>query len=277
MKYRRTGFTLVELLVVIAIIGVLVGLLLPAVQAAREAARRMQCGNNLKQISLGMHNYHDTFNVLPPNFINQGPQVHWGWGLMMLPFIEQRPLYDQINPSLWGAGGGDPVHVPSPTNGLQATVATYLCPSNVGLDGNNLNSSRFAVNFSAILDGLSNTMLLAERDTHRRGGGAWAGRARSTAATGFRVVWPINSVGTDRWNNPTCFRYAIGSLHPGGMQFAFADGSVHFLSETIEAATAPANHGCGNSGQTIDAFFPMNNFVYQKLYNIRDGMPVQIP
>ena len=89
---RRTGFTLVELLVVIAIIGVLVALLLPAVQAAREAARRMSCSNNLKQLALGMHNYHDTHGKLPY------AAAHWGYGgwvKMTLPFIEQRAIWEK--------------------------------------------------------------------------------------------------------------------------------------------------------------------------------------
>src|ERR671912_555830 len=103
---RRRGFTLVELLVVIAIIGILVALLLPAVQAAREAARRMQCGNNLKQLGLALHNYHDTFKVFPPALLNsghvsagyvtanfpEGPRNHSGH-LFLLPFIEQTTLH----------------------------------------------------------------------------------------------------------------------------------------------------------------------------------------
>lgn len=116
MKSRaRIGFTLVELLVVIAIIGILIALLLPAVQAAREAARRAQCTNNLKQIGIGLHNYHDTFKVFPPALLNSGRQsassvlTQWradqqvlnttGWALL-LPFMEQTALADLYNYNL---------------------------------------------------------------------------------------------------------------------------------------------------------------------------------
>ncbi len=99
----RQGFTLVELLVVIAIIGILVGLLLPAVQAAREAARRMQCSNNLKQIGLALHNYTSAFSALPsgcnglPNAAGTNFNGHgWTWHASVLPFIEQTTLYQAV-------------------------------------------------------------------------------------------------------------------------------------------------------------------------------------
>lgn len=96
---KRSGFTLVELLVVIAIIGVLIALLLPAVQAAREAARRMQCTNHLKQLALATHNYHDTYNSLPTSctlLYNNGGAHGWSYASQLLPFIEQSALFENI-------------------------------------------------------------------------------------------------------------------------------------------------------------------------------------
>ena len=148
---RRTGFTLVELLVVIAIIGVLVGLLLPAVQAAREAARRMSCSNNFKQIGLGVHNYHAAYNQMPINKTGTGilPGTNWwddsivannqqlSWLVGLTPFVEQQALWEQIsNPSTvggnWPAMGPKPVdwrysYVPYMTN-----IPTFRCPSDPG-------------------------------------------------------------------------------------------------------------------------------------------------
>lgn len=146
-KKFRTGFTLVELLVVIAIIGVLVGLLLPAVQQAREAARRMSCSNNLKQLGLAAHNYHDTFNVLPPALQNSGrynnEQYHLdtaggvknttGWA-MMLPFLEQASIHENFNFDV-STSRSSPYGIPlvgdaTLNSELYSTrVSTFECPS----------------------------------------------------------------------------------------------------------------------------------------------------
>lgn len=129
--YRR-AFTLVELLVVIAIIGVLVALLLPAVQAAREAARRMSCNNNLKQVAIAMHNYHDTFQRLPPGqwnnyYTNDAPWIRGCWVQPMLPFIEQKNLYE-IYDSARKTNGDWALLCPN----KDSIIKTLICPS----DGN---------------------------------------------------------------------------------------------------------------------------------------------
>lgn len=134
-RARCLGFTLVELLVVIAIIGTLVGLLLPAVQAAREAARRMSCGNNLKQIGLALHNYESANRRLPIGWNGftdpiQGTTFRWSYLAGILPYLEQGNVFDNLNLSLtlYPPGGGQPprpIHVPI----ISTLIPTYLCPS----------------------------------------------------------------------------------------------------------------------------------------------------
>lgn len=120
----RRGFTLVELLVVIAIIGVLVALLLPAVQAAREAARRMKCQNNLKQVGLALQNYHDVFNILPPGGVSTNET---SWTVFILPFMEQKNLYEQFN---FNAGAYTSGTNQVGRNALALNkIDAYLCPS----------------------------------------------------------------------------------------------------------------------------------------------------
>ena len=130
----KSGFTLIELLVVIAIIAILVALLLPAVQQAREAARRSTCKNHLKQIGLGLHNYHDTYNVLPPGWIGyRNTQTTitdaWGWNTYILPMVEAGPLYDALqlkNAQSLTAGVNDTAVRRAE---MRKPLAVYRCPS----------------------------------------------------------------------------------------------------------------------------------------------------
>jgi prepilin-type N-terminal cleavage/methylation domain-containing protein len=145
----RHGFTLIELLVVIAIIAILVALLLPAVQQAREAARRSSCKNNLKQIGIAMHNYHDIHSTFPPAYINQfnydptqgtdyknalaAERCGWGWGAFILPQLEQSSIFEKLNvgtirikDSLQSGGTEDRLAV------MQTRIAAFRCPSDIG-------------------------------------------------------------------------------------------------------------------------------------------------
>jgi prepilin-type N-terminal cleavage/methylation domain-containing protein/prepilin-type processing-associated H-X9-DG protein len=193
----RRGFTLIELLVVIAIVAVLIGLLLPAVQAAREAARRIQCVSNLKQIGLAIHNYHDAIGTLPLGcavvFDRGGNPIFNGWGVTarILPYLEGQSLFNACNFSLAN-------ETPQNDTAMRIGIATYLCPSDGRNqvifidDGQPRNNTNYAFNrgdwyvwggafaappnspfranacvtLGAISDGTSNTLLAAEVKTH---------------------------------------------------------------------------------------------------------------
>jgi len=194
MRQRR-GFTLIELLVVIAIIGVLIALLLPAVQAAREAARRAQCTNNLKQIGIAVHNYHDSTNALPWGFGYTGWN-DWSGHVLILPYMELGTLYNALNFVTGGAqvnGGNGLMN----TTVQRAKVNGFICPSDTdrltNVEGHNnymsnggstplalMNTSGFngpmswtpvsypngrmgPSSFASVVDGLSNTALFSER------------------------------------------------------------------------------------------------------------------
>ena len=312
-RWPRNGFTLVELLVVIAIIGVLVGLLLPAVQSARESARRMQCSNNLKQMGLAMHNYESTYKKLPSALMGSSPARSepsgeqddgYSWAVAILPFLEQTNLYNQLDAN--GLARGVPLgsfgimkryRSANPSSpvipGGQTKLSVYRCPSSalpdivpatwtvpgstnavppnanqpcIGyatIDYKGAGGSQrgdFGVlhklwerpnntAFGDITDGLSNTILIAES--------AYLTGNNTTTPTAFED-WPLwiaapntdESIRTNgRFNSPincqckpsTMVR-AINddcafSYHVGGAQFAFCDGSVHFLSENLSQQT----------------------------------------
>jgi len=284
---RQKGFTLVELLVVIAIIGVMVGLLLPAVQAAREAARRMSCSNNLKQLGLAMHNYHDTFNTFPVGARTCTTFNCWGFGAAILPFIEQTALYDTLQV------GSNNYNIPTiaavPVLGRK--IDSFTCPSDIGADQNpnfgNYGKSNYPISegisgsatrgvlMRDIIDGTSNTLMIGERalimgnTPFRAWGATWAGRRveTNTAALGH-ASWPPNTTG-DPFT--LCQRHAFSSLHPGGTQFVLADGSTRFITETIDSRTnySGACPDLANLKAAVPA--TINNRVYQNLFIRDDG------
>lgn len=251
------GFTLVELMVVIAIIGVLVALILPAVQSAREAARRSTCKNNLKQLALALHSYHEIKNVLPAGSYVVGPSFAtlsgWGWGAMILPHIEQGTLFNSLDFNLGTA-------VTTNRALITTSLATWKCSSDsvegtvdVAIAGHpnaqvaegsyagvtSMLSGMSNVRFRDVTDGLSQTLMLGERihqpatPTSLAFTSSWIGTIAETDIYVFNSIpfvaanelHPMNRGGSD----------AFSSRHFGGAQFALGDGSVRFLSEHMDA------------------------------------------
>ena len=219
-KLRRRGFTLIELLVSIAIIAVLIALLLPAVQQARDAARRSQCRNNLKQIGLAIHNYADLNRTLPSGYVSTytstgddlGPG--WGWGVMLLPQLDQgpafqrisfsRPIEDTFNATVrvntfpvflcpsddaqprWPARRYDPVTGTPLSPICEVGAANYVGmfgTSEPGVDGEGVFFRNSSVSFRDVSDGLSSTIFVGER-SHRLGEATWVGSVTGALLAG---------------------------------------------------------------------------------------------
>ncbi len=277
---RRAAFTLIELLVVIAIIGILLGLLLPAVQKVRETAARTQCQNNLKQIALALHDYHDAQQSLPPGYFAVLPYVDgatdtapgWGWAAFLLPYLEQGNLFARLNFT-------QPVQN-SPA--VQTRVKVYLCPSDLpppgafplpdgfgntlclagptsyaaccGSDASDTTAPdglgafyrNSRIRLTDITDGTSETILVGER-AWANANGIWAGAvpdgviqrgASNPCQPNIPGAWyPAATLvlAHAHGNNPlvdadgSAGMDDFSSKHTAGSNFAFADGSVHFI------------------------------------------------
>lgn len=222
----KKGFTLVELLVVIAIIGVMVGLLLPAVQAAREAARRMSCGNNMKQIGLGLHNYESTFKLLPLNRSSGDPipdpapltARSLSWMVGVLPFVEQQAVYDTIDFNFESTNdprNGPNFNAPPPFSNAavaRTIVPSYRCPSD-GLSDPRMNGRA----------NRTGDKELAVNNYKGVAGSNWAwGNFQVTTAPFAGTRWGLQTNGLDRgngmmmrghlFNNQTEFRHVTDGL-----------------------------------------------------------------
>ena len=265
---RRSGFTLIELLVVISIIGLLVALLLPAVQRAREAARRIGCTNNLKQFGLALHGYHESHGRLPmgytfsPGYVRGG----FGWGAMILPGVEQRALFDAAN-------FGRPLWDRSNATAATTPLGVYLCPSDetspgrfLERDGFRYAKSSYVANFgpgnmdaspddrrglfsrnsstgfAEVTDGLSQTLAASERHN-----GVYTVAIGSHEHFDAETVWvgAVKEDPDDDHAHTTLFQTShpptspqmndqdAASRHDGGTNFLLADGSVRFFKNSI--------------------------------------------
>ena len=253
------GFTAIELLVVIAIIGVLIAILLPAVQQSRETARRTQCRSQLHQLLLGVHNYFDAHQAFPIGSMTVGPSFPtasgWGWGAMLLPFVENSALYRKIDFDIGTGVGSNRQTISNP-------VPFWRCPSDsapatievVAGDEGPLSVAtgnycgveavfRPMISFRPrdVTDGLSQTLFIGERVFLPSDGislpytSSWCGRIATRTRTLPNSIPHLPAIAAALPNSSKFDPNVFTSHHTGGVQFAFGDGSVRLLPATIDA------------------------------------------
>ena len=266
---RRLAFTLVELLVVIAIIAILIGLLLPAVQKVRQAAAKSSCQNNLHQIALAMHMFQDANQHLPTGWVttstgSNAPSPGWAWGTLILPYIEQNNLYSVLNPDTSGASF---TLTNAMVAAMQSPIKTFVCPGdgngqtlnpnfasgdgtagdttvaksnyviNRFLLGPNTNNVPVNATIQGIPDGSSNTIMVGERDMTVNVAAPICIRSSTSSCSfegrGGYSQNPQPPAGTASWTTGSDERLAFNSQHTSICNYAFADGSVHAISNSI--------------------------------------------
>jgi prepilin-type N-terminal cleavage/methylation domain-containing protein/prepilin-type processing-associated H-X9-DG protein len=262
-RFSRSGFTLVELLVVIAIIGILIGMLLPAVQMVREAARRTQCSNNLRQIALAFHLHHDSHQQFPtggwdwfrpPLFRDSQPVTgadqHAGWGYQILPYVEANNVYQ--SDALTAIATPTPLFFCPSRRGVQVIegednyfprfqlpkVVRALCDyAGSNRDGTGVLKQFEPLSFSDLADGTSNTLLVGGKRLNVQHLGTW----QDDDNEGYTAGWNEDTI--RRTDLPPAPDYSatvgdgeklFGSSHPSTLNMSFADGSVQTIAYTID-------------------------------------------
>jgi prepilin-type N-terminal cleavage/methylation domain-containing protein len=275
---KRAAFTLIELLTVLSIVVVLSALMLPSVVQTQEAARLSACKNNLKQLGIAMHNYHDTYNSFPPGWVAKDQKAEsgpWtGWQTSILPYLEQVALYEQIDfkdlaktdETVWKTSievyrcPSDPM---VDLNPLRGKLATSSYSGNAGsqrlpgsVDPSKTYNGIFWWNSNCgirnITDGTSNTFLVGERCI-TSGAGIWMGLTKNRNE---------NDALSDCSHHAQLNKSieSFSSMHPGVVQFVMCDGAVRPISETIESSADEKQPGTFQKLAQKDDGFPLGDF-----------------